>query len=344
MTRINRSSKPTEFSRAALLSKRPKVRAETLQFLRTSVAYMSSDEIYSNSQIYHDFLSEEIGENANFGRQIAQFLVEKNPKVFLETCSGPGVMIRDMHKDYPGAAFICADVAEVMVSEGQKLNPHLTFIKVDVTDRRMVDQVVVHANRILDNEPDHLVRVDAAFNSVSSLGFMTVEQLDEHLGIMHDLLNPDGGQYFADFGYYTSLTAASINSHHLGKGRFDGKSTWDWTVTVRYFPLADFHEITWSSWTSSDPSRLLFAASHKLRAYRASELAYIAHKRGLGFRLWRFYSDDKSHRYHFEEIGPDFCMQFEDHPDFLCEFYRGDPGNARLDKAREARTAADVNT
>lgn len=306
-------------------------RDHMIRLLKTSVEYVTSDAIYGDPQIYSDFIGDEVEISAAKGRQIALQLRKKNPRVFLETCSGPGTLVRDIYKDYPGCAFIAADVANAMVDEGRWINPHLAFVQADVTDRALTSQVSIEANRMLGYPANRDTTVDVAFNSASSLGFMDIDQLDRHLSIMHDLLNPEGGQYFASIGYYSSVGASWINSTFLTKGCFKGNPCWGWHVTTQYFPLTDIHEIGWSAWSTDDPSRLLFAASHKLRASRASELAYMARNHGMNFRLWTHYGRDTVTGYRFEEVGPNLSIQFVQEVGYLCEFYRSNA--PRLDQS-----------
>jgi hypothetical protein len=138
------------------------------------------------------------------------------------------------------------------------------------------------------------------------------------------------GAYFADIGNYSTVAAASLNNHKKLPGKFRGEKSSDWIVTTKYYPLSDFHEISWSAWSRAT-NRLLFALTHKMRALRPSELARIAHRIGLGFRVWRI-ELDAAKRYVFTAVDDESHYSFIKGVDFMVEFHR--PLAPRLDDRR----------
>jgi hypothetical protein len=301
---------------------------DLLAFLKTQISYLPGEVAYNDPEIFKEFIGGEVQINADLGRQIVSKLgYESNdPLFFLETCSGPGTMIKDLHLDFPRSLSVGVDLSEEMCALGRKVNPHLTFVQANVADPTLstyLSEVVRKSNVAFS-------AFDIALNSASSLGFLSAIQLEAHLIAMNDVLDMKRGAYFAELGYYASVVAASVNNQFSAPGNFRGEKTIDWTVTTKYYPLTDFHEISWSAW-SQKTKRLLFAMTHKNRALRPSELSQISKKVGLEFRTWRMVLDSPKH-YRFTELDENSFYRFDSGFDVLVEFHR--PDSPRLDRVR----------
>jgi SAM-dependent methyltransferase len=302
----------------ALLRPQSKKQADDLVvFLKEHVPYQSGDEsVYQSEELFNAFIGREADLNAKFGRRIAELLNHPKGSAYLETCSGPGTMCRDINQWDERATTVGVDISAAMCEMGRKLNPHMTFVEADVLDpglgRKIVDETGI-------------AKFKVAMNSAASIGFFTAEQLEYHIFSVFSALDRKTGSYFAETGYYASPVAASVNNVWGKKGSsFLGTPSIDWTVTTKYYPLTDFHEICWSAWSKDDdPAKLLFGLKHKLRAYRPSELAQIANRLRLGFRLWRFFEDEAG-QYQFQLLDENFFYQYDNQCDLLCEFHQPD--------------------
>jgi hypothetical protein len=300
----------------------PKKFKEVLGYLKTGLSYQSSDAAYKDEEIYEAFIGDEMQRNADIGRHIATKLCRDRdqPLRFLETCSGPGTMIKDLHLSFPNSISCGVDRSAEMCQLGRKLNPHLIFVHADVLDPKLGTYFV----ETLRSANASFSRFNIALNSASSLGFFSAIELEKHIASMHSFLDSKTGSYFAEIGYYSSPVAASVNNHFRCPGHFKGEKSIDWTVTTKCYPLTDFHEIGWSAWSRAT-KKLLFSMSHKLRAIRASELHQIAAKVGFEFRIWHMSPD-----YSFTALDEHSFYSFDDTLDVVVEFHR--PQSPRLDR------------
>jgi hypothetical protein len=300
---------------------------DTLRYLKTQITYLPGDTAYRRPDIFREFIGNEVQRNADLGRQIVSKLgyQSKASLLFLETCSGPGAMVRDLRREFPNSISVAVDQSAAMCSLGRKLSPHLKFVQGDILDPKLVRLL----NKQLNFQKRQRLQFNAAFNSASSLGFFSAAELEKHLDIMNAMLNVSTGSYFAEVGYYSSILAASVNNYIKTPGSFRGEKTIDWTVTAKYYPLTDFHEISWSAWSKA--KSLLFAMTHKVRALRPSELAQMAKRVGLQFRIWKMVLNS-SKRFVFAELDERSFYKFDNEFDILVEFHRRN--SPRLDSAK----------
>src|SRR5450631_748966 len=152
---------------------------DLLTFLKTDISYLPGDIAYSDPEIFKEFIGGEVQTNADLGRQIVSKLgYEPNQYLFfLETCSGPGTMIKDLHLDFPKSISVGVDLSEEMCAFGRIVNPHLTFVQANVADPKLgtyLAETIRKANASFST-------FDIALNSASSLGFLSATQLEAHL-------------------------------------------------------------------------------------------------------------------------------------------------------------------
>ncbi|TPG59989.1 methyltransferase domain-containing protein [Ewingella americana] len=289
------------------------------RILKEQIDYIGSDSVYSDREEYMNFIGKEIDENANFGRQVAYMMAQakgqlQQPLSIVETCSGPGTNSRDIHQVIPNVNVHCLEYAEEMCNFGRDIHPHLNFIECDVTRENSAFLPLMD-------------KVDYAFNSASSLGFFTQAQLLNHFKVM-SLLLKDGGSYFADQGYYSSVLAAGLINERIDTvSEYKGEQLFWRTLTTKYFPLTDFHEIAYSGWRiNGEEAELVIAVKHQLRAYRASEVAALAEIAGLEFRMhqlfWEWDNDNQHYVFRFEPVTAE---TFDRYPmqNYVFEFHKG---------------------
>lgn len=291
------------------------------RILKEDIEYQDSDSVYDSREEYMNFIGKEIDENANFGRQVAYMVAKAkgqldDPLTIVETCSGPGTVSRDIHQVIPNSKSICLEYAHEMCEFGRETNPHLEFIECDVTDNCPAFDALAN-------------KVDYAFNSASSLGFFDNYQLLAHLTVMADMLVP-GGSYYADQGYYSSILAAALVNERIDTESLykDERLFWR-TLTTKYYPQTDFHEIAYTGWRINKLKRegeLVIAVKHKLRAYRASEMAMLANMAGLDFRMhqlfWEWNELNQRYTFRFEPVTDE---TFDRYPmqNYVFEFHKG---------------------
>lgn len=286
--------------------------------LKEDIDYQDSDSVYDSREEYMNFIGKEIDENANFGRQVAYMMAKakgqlQSPLKIIETCSGPGTVSRDIYQVIPNSKVTCLEYAKEMCDFGRDMNPHLNFIQCDVTQSH--DEF-----KKLDGEVDYM------FNSASSLGFFSADQLLRHFKVMADMLR-HGGSYYADQGYYSSILAAGlINERFDDESEYKGEKLFWRTLTTKYYPQTDFHEIAYSGWRiNGDSADLVIAVKHNLRAYRASEMAMLARIAGLKFRMhqlhWEWDAEQDHYVFRFEPVTAE---TFDRYPmqNYVFEFHK----------------------
>jgi hypothetical protein len=257
-----------------------------------ALPYIPSETLYEDVEAYRYFIGSEIDSNAVFAKQILQRLLGGGfpmPTHVVETAAGTGASVRDMYRVAPETTFSCIELSEKLCSAGRQDNPHLKFLAEDM---------------IAFNLPAE--SVDLVFNSASSLGFLNIEQLSEHFKNVGAAMKPHG-RYFADTGFYSSPQAGYLSwiyNYHSKKK--DGKKVTDLVVepsmTLRYYPTTDIHDICYSTWEkqakpTSDAHvndyKFQKGYVHSLRAYRFSEMRFLARLHGLDARLW-YYTEDRT--------------------------------------------------
>lgn len=263
-----------------------------LQGVCRSLDYIDSGTLYEDVDAYRYFIGSEIDSNSIFGLQIVERLLANGfpePKRVVETAAGTGASIRDLNRILPNAELICLEISEKLCQAGLIDNPHLVF--------RAQDMIAF----ALEKES-----VDLVFNSASSLGFLNINQLSEHIKNVGTALTKHG-RYFADVGFYSSPQAANLawNYNYFSKryAEHNGKEVMmrviEPSLTLRYYPTTDCHDICYSTWQK--PVRGAKHAEfehqkgyvHNLRAYRFSEIKFLAELHGLNARLW-YYTEDRT--------------------------------------------------
>lgn len=289
-----------------------------LELART-LTYQSSEAMYADEKAYMAFIGDEIDTNAKFGAQMLMQRMQQGftPAVVVETAAGTGATSRDLYKLAPDVQVNCVEWAERMCTVGKKLNPHLNFIQGDMCDWEQADQ-----------------SVDLAFNSASSLAFLNIRKLHQHLKQMARVMTP-AASYYCEIGYYGSVQAPYLNQSYIDKGNSTkGLPVKNFNCTSAYYPKTDFHNICYSSWTEqgqdAGKAKLLETFGHELRSYRFSEMEYLAELEGMQARLWYYTYDEKLKLYKFEEINDQFFVQDANDYAFVVEFYLGDE-TPRLD-------------
>jgi hypothetical protein len=279
--------------------------------LARTLTYQSSEAMYADEKAYMAFIGEEIDTNAKFGVQMLMQRMQQGytPKVVVETAAGTGATSRDLHKLVPDVQAHCVEWSERMCTVGRKLNPHLNFIQGDMCDWEQAD-----------------ASVDLAYNSASSLAFLNIRKLHQHIKQMARVMT-DGASYYCEVGYYGSVQAPYLNQSYIDKGNSTkGQPVKNFNCTTAYYPKTDFHNICYSSWSvgNGGQAQLVETFGHELRSYRFSEMEYLAELEGLQARLWYYTYDEKLKLYKFEEITEQFFVQDTNDYAFVVEFYKGD--------------------
>lgn len=266
-----------------------------LQAVCRKLDYIDSATLYEDVDAYRYFIGSEIDSNSIFALQVVERLLANGfpvPKRIVETAAGTGAAVRDLHRVVPDAELICLEISEKLCQAGLLDHPDLIFRAQDMIAFAM--------------EPES---VDLVFNSASSLGFLNIQQLSEHIKNVGKALTKHG-RYFADVGFYSSVQAANLawnyNYHSKRRDEYRGKEVMlkviEPSMTLRYYPVTDCHDICYSTWQKpvKKPSDHIVnefvhqkGYVHNLRAYRFSEIQFLAELHGLKARLW-YYTEDRT--------------------------------------------------
>lgn len=252
-----------------------------------NVNFAPSEELYADVTKYMAFIGDEVEENANFGAQLAyQALAQGfSVKTVVETAAGTGAMAKDVIKVAPESTTHAVEWDEQLCRVGRELNPHIAFHSADMTGWRLYNETA-----------------DIVMNSASSLGFLTVEQLARHFATTKSYLS-EAGSYFMDIGWYACLQVTNVNLGYADKYGKNGEARY-FTSTPRYYPVSDIHEIAYVEWDCTNPDNPIqkSAFSHKLRAYRFSEIKYLAAQAGLNAKLYAHTHNKALGAYEFVEL------------------------------------------
>lgn len=291
-----------------------------------NLEYKSSEELYQDPEAYKYFIGSEIMSNAVFAAQITEKLVksgmpmQKVPTV-VETAAGTGASILKIDTVLPNARRICVEISEELCKQGEKDHPGIEYIAEDMIEFKFRPGTV-----------------DLVFNSASSLGFLDIEQLSEHIKNVGKSLTKNG-RYFADVGFYSCPQAAYLNwiymfktVHDAHKGKF-ARRVLEPTMTLRYYPVSDTHDIAYSTWHAKMDTQVATHVDgyvHNLRAYRFSEIAFLAKLHGLKARLWKYeekrtsdMADDWVGDFEFTLMTQDsFIEKVDDASSMVIEIYK----------------------
>lgn len=284
------------------------------------IPYASSEELYANPAAYQYFIGEEIDGNAQLAKDALLQLQANgrslNKLVCVETAAGTGSSVRDLHQVALDVHAIAVEIAEELCAEGRKVNPHIEFRAEDM----------IKFESFADES------VDFIFNSASSLGFLTIEQLAEHIKNAGRILNQQGS-YFADVGFYSCPQASYLDWGYVFKSQRDnGELVREPSMTLRYYPLSDTHDICYSTWVKQPDDadyRHVGGYYHNLRAYRFSEMRFLAKLAGLEARLWTYNDPKPGEPFVLSEVTDEFYFDESDMCSALVvEIHR--PGAVRL--------------